>query len=354
MWAAAVLILLGLAVAPASAQTASAQPVPPRPVYTFPSEISLCGEKVPLSEPEVWEALDREFTIAVYNTGQVMLWLKRAGRHFPHIEKLLKEFGLPDDLKYLAVAESDLLTYAYSSAGAGGPWQFIRATASRYGLRQGNSFDDRLCIEKATEAALTYLKDLHDRFNSWSLAMAAYNCGEARVNKEMQEQGESTYFRLNLPLETERYVYRIMAIKVIMSNPERYGFVLDKGSLYPPQDCDVVEVKLPGPLHMRTVASACNSYLKQLKELNPEVQGYYFPQGQYTIKLPRGSRQNFQRFYTDWALKARERKFEVHVVQKGDTLRKIAGQYGVEVALLRKWNGLRGDVIKPGQELRIF
>ena len=324
------------------------------PAYTFPSELSLCGEKAPLHVPQVWEALDREFTIAVYNHAQVILWLKRSARYFPTIEKKLKEMGMPDDIKYLAVAESDLMIYAYSPAGAGGPWQFIKPTASRYGLRQGRFFDDRFSFERSTEAALNYLKELHDEFGSWTLAMAAYNCGEARIESEMKQQGEDSYYRLNLPLETERYVLRILAIKVILSNPEKYGYRLGDELRYKPQQVDVIEVNFPGPLHMRTLAKACGSHLKEVKELNPEILGYYFPEGKYEIRLPKGSRYHFQKFYADWAKGVQRTKHSVHVVKNGDTLLKIANKYGVEVDSLKKWNGLKGSTIYPSQKLKIY
>ncbi len=324
-------------------------------MYTFPKHLTLCGEKVPLDEPEVWEAFDQEFTIAVYNRGQVILWLKRAGRHFPQIEKDLKARGMPEDLKYLAVAESDLRTYAFSPAGAGGPWQFIRPTAMHYGLRQGGFFDDRLSFDRATDAALDYLGDLHNRFGSWTLAMAAYNCGEARIDKEMERQGEDSYFRMNLPLETERYVHRILAIKTILSDPKRYGFLVDEKLRYKPLKVDVVEINFPSPLHMRTAAKACGTYLKALKELNPEIRGNYFPEGQYSIRLPKGSEREFVAFYVDWAKSApKSSDSTIHVVKKGETLQKISNTYGVNVSSLKKWNGLRDSTIFPGQKLRVF
>jgi len=322
--------------------------------YTFPNELSLCGEKVPLEVPQVWESLDREFTIAVYNRGQVMLWLKRICRCFPYIEKELQELGMPDDIKYLAVAESSLMTYIFSSKGAGGPWQFIRPTARKYGLRQGGYFDDRLNFEKSTEAALAYLMELYQRFGSWTLAMAAYNCGEFRVEKEMKEQGENDYYRLNLPVETERYIFRILARKIILSDPHKYGFYLPDQECYQPREVDLLEVDFPGPLHMRTLARACGSYLKAVKELNPEVRGYYFPKGKYQIRLPKGSKVHFVKFYNDWIKKVQRTNYEVHVVRRGDTLQEIANRYGVRVNSLKKWNGITGYIIHPGQKIKIY
>ena len=322
--------------------------------YSFPANLTLCGEPVPLNMPEVWEALDLEFTIAVYSRGQVMLWLKRSGRYFPEIEKKLEQNGMPDDIKYLAVAESDLRIHAFSNAGAGGPWQFIRPTAKKFGLRQGGYFDDRLHFEKATDAALRYLKQLYEEFGSWTLAMAAYNCGEKRVRKEIKGQGESSYYRLNLPRETERYIYRILAIKTIMSDPRRYGYFFPDEQRYGLKVVDELDVSFPNALHMRTAAKACGSYLKQIKELNPEIRGYYFPQGAYRIRLPAGTKNRFEKFYGDWVKENQKPKHTVHRVRKGDTLQRIANQYGVNVRSLRKWNGLKSTVIHPGQKLKIY
>jgi membrane-bound lytic murein transglycosylase D len=326
----------------------------PPPIYTFPKNLTLCGEKVPLHVRHVWESMDREFTIAVYNRGQVILWIKRSNRYFPFLEKKLRLWGLPDDIKYLVVAESDLLTYAYSPKEAAGPWQFIPATAGRFGLRQGGLFDDRLSFEKSTEAALTYLQNLYTRFGSWTLAMAAYNCGEERIEKEIGEQGETNYYRLNLPLETERYIFRILACKVIMSDPEKYGFYLSPEQLYPPEEVDGLEVDFPRPMHMRIVAQACGTYFKIIKELNPEIQGNSFPTGRYSIRLPRNTKELFLRSYSEWTREARRSNCQVYVVREGDTLQKIARDRGVEVSSLKKWNNLAGNLIKPGQRLIIY
>jgi hypothetical protein len=326
---------------------------PPPALYIFPSDLTLCGEKVPLHVPQVWESMDREFTIAVYNRAQAILWLKRSSRYFPYIEQRLRYRGLPDDIKYLIVAESDFLTYAYSSKNAAGSWQFIPATASRYGLRQEGLFDDRLSFERSTEAALSYLLNLHDKFGSWTLAMAAYNCGEERIEKEISEQGEIDYYRLNLPLETERYIFRILACKVVMSDPKRYGFLLREDQFYQPQKVDVLEVDFPEPMHMRVAAQACGSYFKEIKELNPEIQGNYFPRGKYTIRLPRDSKALFLKSYADWAKQASSIRHRVYVVKEGDTLQEIARVHGVEISLLKKWNSLCSNLIKPGQKLVI-
>ena len=231
--------------------------------FPLPDSLSLCNEQVPLDNVNAREMLEREFTIAVWDRAQVILWLKRAGRYFPHVEKRLKEASMPDDLKYIPIAESSLLTYVQSNSGARGPWQFMKATGRRNGLRKDRMVDDRLHFERSTEAALTYLKSLKEMFGSWTLAIAAYNCGEARIKKEINEQKVNDYYRLNLPLETERYVFRILAAKIVMQNPERYGYHVEPERMYKPIACDVISVNIKIPLHITDFARALGRALRR-------------------------------------------------------------------------------------------
>jgi peptidoglycan lytic transglycosylase D len=194
--------------------------------FSLPRTLTLCGEMIPLENPHVWEMLDREFNITVWDRAQVFMYLKRAGRYFPYIEKKLSEAGMPMDLKYIAVAESALLTHSRSRVGAKGMWQFMRLAARSNGLRRDRIVDERLNFEHSTKAAIKYLKYLKRKFNTWPLALAAYNGGETRIRKAIREQKTRDYYRLNLPLETERYVFRIAAIKIVMDNPARYGYHL--------------------------------------------------------------------------------------------------------------------------------
>ena len=191
--------------------------------YKLPKEVNLCGERIPLEDKNIWENLDREFIVALDNQSQILLWMKRAHRYFPYIEKRLKEMNLPDDLKYISITESSLRPYAVSSSGAGGIWQFIPSTGERYGMRKNKIIDERFDFFKATEGGLTYLKNLYDEFQSWILAMAAYNAGENRIKREIAFQKTRNYFYLDLPMETERYIYKIAVAKIILSNPEIKG-----------------------------------------------------------------------------------------------------------------------------------
>lgn len=261
------------------------------PVYhdvSVPQKMTLCGEAMPLGSPPVREMLDRELTIAVWEHAQVFMWIKRSGRAFPVIEKRLAQLGMPDDLKYLAVAESSLLPYIHSNKAAVGTWQMIAETGVRNGLRKGKLVDERYSLESSTEAALRYLQKLHREFGSWALALAAYNCGEARVRREIGRQKINDYYRLNLPLETERFVFRIASIKLVMENPESYGYRVPKEHIYPPVKSDSLAVKLQSPVSIAALAQLTGIDFKVLKELNPEFTGYELPAGAYTLKAPRG------------------------------------------------------------------
>ncbi len=350
LWLALALTLL--AAAPTAAHAAPADQAPRRFLPSPPRKMTLCGEPVPLNLPLVAEQFDREFTIHVHDQAQVVMWMKRAARYFPYIEKQLKAAGLPDDLKYLAVAESSLLRRVRSYAGAVGPWQFVADTGRRYGLRRNRYFDDRFNLEKATLAAIAYLKDLHQKFGSWPLAMAAYNCGEKRLMREIREQGVSDYYHLYLPLETMRYVYRILAVKAILSHPERYGYHLPPSRLYRPIRADRVVLKLNRPLHLRTLARAARTTVRMLKELNPELRGYYLPRGRHRLKVPLGQAKGLSARLKRLKPVPPPRQQE-WLVKPGDTLSFIARQTGVKVRDLMRANHLRRSLLHPGQRLVI-
>lgn len=325
--------------------------------YPLPDSLALCGEPIPLEIEAVWEMLDREFTMMAWDRAQVFLWLKRAGKYFPFIERKLAEASMPDDLKYLAVAESSLLTYVRSSAGAAGSWQFMAETARRHGLRKDRRVDERLSFEHATEAALRYLQDLHSMFGSWTLALAAYNCGEKRVAQEIEEQQVAEYFRLNLPRETERFIFRIAAIKTILENPERYGYRLSPERTYKPQRVDRVEVKIVAPLRMTDLAKALGTDFKTIKELNPQFLGYEVPKGIHQIKVPSGTGDELKNVLARLTQSAVARRpkgsARHHVVRRGDTLTSIAQTHDLSLEKLKAINGLSDSHILIGQKLRL-
>jgi hypothetical protein len=322
-----------------------------------PKALSLCGEQMPLEKRAVWEMLDREFTLAVHNHAQVLMWLKRAGRYFSYFEKKLDEAGMPDDLKYLAVAESSLRPNIRSRKGALGLWQFIPKTARRYKLKRNRSMDERRNLESSTEAALKYLKELRGIFNSWALAMAAYNCGEDRLQKEIKEQKINDYYSLNLPRETERFIFRIAAIKLIMENPERYGYSLSPESIYKPRQFDSVHIQVEKPVHITGFAKAIQTDLKVIKELNPKINGYYLPVGQYMLKIPTGKKKMtakaLHQLDQENASRTEKRDSPNYRVQPGETLSHISQHTGISVAELKRLNNIKGSLIMVGQELQL-
>ncbi len=267
------------------------------PYFPPPAQLELCGESVPIQDQNVLERFDREFTMIVYNHAQIYLWLKRMERYFPWIEERLRHYNLPDDLKYVAIAESDLLPNANSPKGAGGPWQFMPATGRQYGLQQRGTYDERFDHERSTDSAFLYLQSLYKRFGNWALAIAAYNCGEGRVQEEMRSQGMRSYYHLRLPHETERYVMRIIAIKTVLSNPSRYGYNLVKGEGYPPFSVDRVRVSFDRSVPIQSIAAAVGSYYREIKRLNPTFRGEDIPPGAYVLKLPQGTESRFRQSF---------------------------------------------------------
>ena len=264
------------------------------PYIPAPNSIDLCGEPVPLNRQDVYERFDKEFTLVVYNHAQVYLWLKRMERYFPAIEERLRYYNLPDDLKYVAIVESDLLPNACSPKGAAGPWQFMPSTGSAYGLDQRGSVDKRYDFERSTDSAFLLLNDLYKKYNSWSLAIAAYNCGDRRILEQSRVQGVRDYYDMKLPQETERYVFRILAVKAVLSNPNQYGYDLPKGWGYQELKLDRVNVSLSRPVPIQTIASAAGTTYREIKDLNPIFRSDDIPAGNHEIKLPLGTGKVFE------------------------------------------------------------
>ncbi|MHC1729770.1 MAG: transglycosylase SLT domain-containing protein [Syntrophobacteraceae bacterium] len=362
------------------------------PYYPAPSSIDLCGEPVPLHMQEVYERFDKEFTLVVYNHAQVYLWLKRMERYFPAAEELLRRYNLPDDLKYVAIVESDLLPNACSPKGAAGPWQFMPSTGSAYGLDQKGSVDKRYDYEKSTESAFLFLSDLYKRYKNWSLAIAAYNCGDKRILDQSRAQGVRDYYQLKLPQETERYVFRILAIKAVLSNPAQYGYDLPKGWGYQELKLDKVKVAFSRPTSIQAIANAAGMTYREFKRLNPVFRADDIPAGNHEIKLPAGYGKSFEQSFRGGSTQVASSESPVvqkedstpppaaavsapapvrpepakaqpkpqqqdrersHVVKKGDTLSAIARHYSVSTQALKDANKLKSSDLTPGQKLRI-
>lgn len=199
----------------------------------LPENMEFAGEPVPLANPDIRERMDRELLVNVYWQSNGLLLFKRANKYFPQIEPLLKKYGLPDDFKYLAVAESGL-EYKSSPAGASGIWHFMKGTGLEYGLEINDYVDERYNLEKATMVAAEYLKGAKNKFGSWTMAAAAYNAGVGGMNKQINRQKETSYYDLLLNDETSRYVFRILALKEMLNNPQKYGFNFREKDLYTP------------------------------------------------------------------------------------------------------------------------
>lgn len=196
-----------------------------------PENLDFAGEPVPLKNPDILERMDRELLVNTYWQSNGLLMFKRAKKYFPVIEPILKKHDIPDDFKYLAVIESGL-TNAVSPAGARGVWQIMKSTGRENGLEVNSNVDERYHLEKATEVACKYLLKSKKQLGSWTLAAAAYNAGNAGISRRLKEQGVSDYYNLLLGEETGRYLFRIVALKEILSNPGKYGFNFREKDLY--------------------------------------------------------------------------------------------------------------------------
>ena len=230
-------------------------------------DLNLAGERVPLEKPDIKERMDRELLVNTYWQSNGLLLIKRANKYFPILEPLLKKYGLPDDFKYLAVAESALIDET-SSAGAAGMWHFMKATGKEYGLEINRNVDERYNIEKSTKVAAEYLKKSKERLGSWTLAAAAYNAGNYGVAKRLKTQGVTSYYDALLPDETERYVFRIIALKEVLSNPKAYGFVFDENDLYTLPETRAVKVDTV-ITNIANFAKSFGTNYKELKIHNP-------------------------------------------------------------------------------------
>jgi len=318
--------------------------------------LNFCNEPVPLSDPDVKERLERELLVSLDNSDDVILWLKRANRYFPHIEKVLKNNSLPDDLKYIVIAESSLKPLAASNKGAVGFWQFIENTGVKYGMKINNDIDERRNFFTSTEAAIAYLKDIYSLFGSWTLAAAAYNMGEEGLKTEMLVQKVNNYYQLYLNQETQRYVFRILAAKIILSNPEKYGYYLTEEDLYKPVQFDRVEITVNQPVPLYIIAQAANTYFKVIKDLNPHIKNYYLPVGKHDLLLPKGAASGFFERYENLLKQWLDEKVKsVYTVKKGDNLSTIAKNFNVSVKSIMIWNGIsNAKDVSSGDQLFIF
>lgn len=253
----------------------------------LPENLNLAGERVPIERQHIRERMDRELLVNTYWQSNGLLLLKRANKYFPILEPLLKEYGLPDDFKYLAVAESALIDET-SSVGAAGMWHFMKNTGKEYGLEINQNVDERYHIEKSTKVAAQYLIKAKERFGSWTLAAAAYNAGNYGVSRRLEAQGVTSYYDAFLPNETERYVLRIIALKEVLSNPRKYGFKFEEKDLYTMEKTRTIKVD-SAITNIALFAKNFGLNYKELKLHNPWLRQNKLnnrSQKVYEIKIP--------------------------------------------------------------------
>ncbi len=253
----------------------------------LPEYLEFAGEKVPMDDPDIRERFDRELLVNTYWQSNALLLFKRANKYFPQIEPLLKKYGLPDDFKYLAVAES-ALELKSSPAGASGIWHFMKATGQEYGLEINDYVDERYHLEKATKVAAEYLLKSKDRFGTWTMAAASYNAGVRGMTRQMERQKQTDYYNLLLNAETSRYVFRILALKEIMSNPQKYGFHFRDKDVYTNIPTYQVKINTPVDDWAEWVKPYGINY-KILKIHNPWLRETYLKNAsgkEYIIEIP--------------------------------------------------------------------
>ncbi len=298
-------------------------------------------EDVPYDVPIDWnDKVEKSIRyFQVDNRKAFARWLDRSGRYREMMQGILRQYGLPEDLIYLALIESGFNPQAYSWAHASGPWQFISSTGKLYGLTYDWWLDERCDPVKSTHAAAKYLRTLYDEFGDWRLALAGYNCGEVRVRRAIASAGTRDFWKLQLPRQTRNYVPLFMAATIIAKSPEQYGFTVQPE---PPLSYD--EVKINDCTDLKVVARCCHSSVDEIKALNPELRRWCTPPNHkgYGLKIPSGTRDTF---LANYALVPESEKvsWQRHKIQRGETLSKIARSYGTSVRAITDANSLRSS-----------
>lgn len=321
----------------------------------FSEPLFFCGNQVPLYRQDVRERLEKEVLLALWDRPQVILWIKRASKYFPHMEKIINQADLPDDLKYVAVIESGLRPHVSSHKGAVGYWQFMRSTGKMYGLKINYKIDERRNLFKSTRSACKYLKELNRQFDDWFLSVAAYNMGARGLKNQIKVQETDEFYSLYLSEETQRYVFKIIAAKFIMENPQKFGFVFQKQDYYPVFEFDKININSSRQLPIALVAKAAGVSFRTIKEMNPELRGYNLAQGKNSILVPKGLIQQFEARFDEYFAKWQgSDDGRIHRVRTGENLALIAKKYNVRLSSLIKWNNLsHSSIIHPGDKLII-
>lgn len=236
-------------------------------LFDLPEEVTFAGEKVPLHEPDVLERLEREIYVNAYWESNMILLMKRSGKYFEEIDRIFTDAGVPTDFKYLALAESGLMNVV-SPVGARGFWQFMESTAKEYGLEVSRTVDERYHFEKSTHAAVRYLKKAHAKFGDWTAVAASYNMGQNGFSRRQKEQLHRSYYDLYLNDETSRYLFRILAFKIIFENPGAFGFHLKEKDYY--KNPEFRRINVDSDIRdLASWAKSQGSTYKHLKLYNP-------------------------------------------------------------------------------------
>lgn len=338
---------------------------------TIPKDLNFCGESVPVEDFTIRESLERELMVNTYWQSQTLLFHKKANRWFPVIEPVLKRNGIPDDFKYVAIIESGF-SNVVSPQKAAGFWQFIEPTALNYGLEITEDVDERYHVEKSTEAACKYFKEAYAKYKNWTLAAASYNLGMGGVDKQLERQKTGSYYDLYLNEETARYVFRLLAVKEILTRPKMYGYQLRPKDLYPPiatrsvkVDSTITDLVAFAQLQGSTykILKYMNPWLLNSKLGNPQKKTYYllFPQKGTKIygidnEIPDQPYDTSSKYVTPAELKSDSlARPVVHTLLKGETLAAVATKFNVTENELRSWNKIpENEQPAPGTELVII
>jgi hypothetical protein len=325
----------------------------------IPDKTTFAGEEIALTDEDVRERYDRELLTNTYWQSQTLLMLKRGQKIFPVIEPILKCNNIPDDFKYLAVAESGLQPLVVSPAGAASYWQFLDKTGKVFGLTVTEEVDERYHLEKATEAACKYFRQAYNAFGSWKLVAASYNMGIEGVKRQINQQRVGNYEDLYLNQETARYLFRIVAIKTIFENPKAYGFHLAPAHSYQREALTIIAVDRTID-NLVSFASGYGCNYKDLKYYNPWLRKPTLTvnTGQvFYIALPKKKVRKVidtpaDTLFAAPPIESEKLEFE-HTIEQGESLQTIAEKYNVPVGELKKWNNLATDKLKPGATLKI-
>lgn len=282
------------------------------------------------------------------------IYLERSSRYIRLMKQIFKENNLPEDLVYMALIESGFNPYAFSRARAAGPWQFVKGTAKKYGLRVDFWVDERRDPIKSTIAAAQYLKDLYDLFGHWYLAAAGYNAGERKIIRALEKTGERDFWKISeskyLKRETKEYVPKLLAAAIIAKNPEKYGFT----DLNHHSEFSFEVVKVQGAIDLEVFARACGLDVKEIRDLNPALRRWFTPPDEsgWELRVPPGKKEDCEK-----GLKKVPRKnwieFKTYRIEKGDTLWQIAYRFDISPWEIERLNNLRARNLRPGETILI-